>query len=492
MDAANIIFPHQLFENSPLPLERNIIFLVEEFLFFRQYNFHKQKISFHRASMRAYAEYLRSGNLHVEYIEAHDACSDIRSLILNLQSRGIQTVHYIDPTDDWLGSRIKSATKKANINCREYTSPLFVNNREDLKAYFSSDTSNYYQANFYKSQRKKSNLLIDAKGHPTGGKWSFDEANRKKYPRDKETPRVSFPSSNHWHQEAVAYVEDKFNSNLGSISSDPMYPVDFDQSKKWLQQFFAQRFGEFGSYEDAIVADEHILHHSVLSPLLNTGLLLPGEVIEMAVTAASEYNVPLNSLEGFVRQILGWREFVRGVYQYHGRFERTRNFWNFDRKLPDSFYTGTTGIEPVDQTIKKVLATGYCHHIERLMILGNFMLLCEIDPNDVYRWFMELFIDAYDWVMVPNVYGMSQYADGGLLATKPYISGSNYLMKMSNYKKGEWQEVWDGLFWHFIDKQRSFFTGNARMRMMVSIYDKMSAQKQKSHLKAAKEFLRDL
>ncbi|MFZ1572803.1 MAG: FAD-binding domain-containing protein [Candidatus Kapaibacterium sp.] len=146
-------------------------------------------------------------------------------------------------------------------------------------------------------------------------------------------------------------------------------------------------------------------------------------------------DVGLNSIEGFIRQIIGWREFIRGVYVFKGTQERSRNFWNFKNKIPTSFYTGTTGIEPIDNTIKKLIATGYCHHIERLMILGNFMLLCEFDPNEVYKWFMELFIDSYDWVMVPNVYGMSQFADGGLMATKPYISGSSYVLKMSNFKK---------------------------------------------------------
>ncbi len=153
------------------------------------------------------------------------------------------------------------------------------------------------------------------------------------------------------------------------------------------------------------------------------------------------------------------------------------------------FYTGETGIVPVDNVIGKVLKTGYCHHIERLMVLGNFMLLCEFDPDEVYRWFMELFIDAYDWVMCPNVYGMSQFADGGLMATKPYISSSNYLMKMSDYPKGEWQQVWDGLFWRFMHTKRDFFEKNPRLGMLIKTFDKMPKKKQNQHLKAAEDFL---
>jgi deoxyribodipyrimidine photolyase-related protein len=238
---------------------------------------------------------------------------------------------------------------------------------------------------------------------------------------------------------------------------------------------------EFGVYEDAIVADNSILHHSVLTPMLNVGLITPKEIIEACLVYAEENDVPLNSTEGFVRQIIGWREFIRGMYEARGSEERTTNFWKFKKKIPASFYDGTTGIPPIDQTIKKVLKTGYCNHIERLMVLGNFMMLCEFDPDEVYRWFMELFIDSYDWVMVTNVYGMSQFADGGLMATKPYISGSNYLMKMSDYKKGEWQTVWDGLFWRFMDTHRDFFLSNPRLGMLVHMFDKMPIEKQQEH-----------
>ncbi len=216
---------------------------------------------------------------------------------------------------------------------------------------------------------------------------------------------------------------------------------------------------------------------------------MPMEVVDQAIHYANEHEIPINSLEGFVRQIIGWREFIRGMYEAKGSDSRTANYWNHTRKMPASFYDGTTGIEPVDDTIKKVLRDGYSHHIERLMIIGNFMLLCEIDPKEVYRWFMELYIDAYDWVMVPNVYGMSQFADGGFFATKPYISGSNYVLKMSNYSKGPWQKTWDGLFWRFMDIHRDFFLKNPRLGMLVRTFDKMSDDKRMAHYDNAQKFL---
>lgn len=185
------------------------------------------------------------------------------------------------------------------------------------------------------------------------------------------------------------------------------------------------------------------------------------------------------------------------MYEREGRMQRTRNYWHFSRRIPASFYEGTTGIVPVDDVIRKILKTGYCHHIERLMILGNFMLLCEFDPGEVYKWFMELFIDAYDWVMVPNVYGMSQFADGGLITTKPYISGSNYLLKMSHYKKAaatgdSWQGIWDALFWRFIDKHRTFFSRQPRMGMLVITFDKMPGPKKQALLQRAGNYLNSL
>ena len=253
-----------------------------------------------------------------------------------------------------------------------------------------------------------------------------------------------------------------------------------------------ERYDEFGPYEDAVVKEKSVLNHSLLSPIINSGLIDPNLIMIKSVEFYKKNNIRLNSCEGFIRQIIGWREFIRGVYIAKGREERTRNFWGFKRKIPISFYEGNTGIEPIDDTILKINKSGYANHIERLMIIGNFMLLCEFDPNEVYRWFMELFIDSYDWVMVPNVYGMSQFADGGLMSTKPYISGSSYVLKMSNYKKGDWCPIWDSLFWNFINKQRDFFLTNPRMRMLVSTYDRMKTEKKENITLTSHNYLETL
>ena len=492
MEAVNLIFPHQLFERSQLLENGHPIYLIEEFLFFKQYNFHKQKIAFHRATMKHYEAFLTSRKLEVIYVESTEDVSDIRALIPNLASKGITNLNYIDPVDNWLQKRIVKGSANHSMERTVFDSPLFLNSKEDLQPFFRSDKKKYHQTTFYTDQRNKRNLLIDHNGNPLGGKWTFDAENRKKYPVKKIPPAIQFPDADSIYEEALDYVKDHFSNNIGKLNASSLYPTNFDTSGQWFQQFLEQRFLEFGTYEDAIVAEHSILNHSVLTPMLNVGLISPNEVIEKSIAFAKSNNIPINSLEGFVRQIIGWREFMRGMYESRGSDERTCNFWGFTKKIPKSFYDGTTGIYPIDQTIKKVLQTGYCNHIERLMVLGNFMMLCEFDPDEVYRWFMELFIDSYDWVMVPNVYGMSQFADGGLMATKPYISGSNYLMKMSNYKKGEWQATWDGLFWRFMDIHRSFFKQNPRLGMLVSMYDKMPAEKRQKHHENAETYLNGL
>ena len=489
MPAVNIIFPHQLFLESPIIENKNEIYLIEEYLFFNQYNFHKQKIAFHRASMKAYQNYLRGLNIKVNYIEADNILSDIRQFDKEIKNKNIHRIDLIDPTDDWLYQRVNSLSRTCKINF--HTNPQFLNSNHDLSIFFRKDKKSFLHHNFYKQERKKFGILIDDKKNPIGGKWSFDSDNRKRYPKNKMPPKIEFPHNSELWDEACDYTITRFSENLGSISKDRIYPVTHNEAYEWFEQFLKNRYYDFGIYEDAILKESSILNHSVLSPLMNVGLITPLEIIEKTLSFSEEAQIPLNSTEGFIRQIIGWREFIRGMYVSKGRYSRTSNYFGFKRKIPQCFYDGTTGIAPVDETIKKLLQTGYCHHIERLMILSNFMLLCEFDPGEIYRWFMELFIDAYDWVMVPNVYGMGSFADGGTFATKPYISGSNYIKKMSNYSKGEWEKIWDGLFWRFVIKQQKFFRQNQRSFMLINSINKMSADKQKNHIDNAESFIND-
>ena len=484
----SIIFPNQLFKNSELLSNSKKIILVEEFLFFKHYKFHKQKILFHRMSMKSYKLFLEENGYDVRYIESSENNSDIRELIETLD---INKIKIYNPVDNWLSKRISQSCSKKNIQIETYENPLFINNNDDLNTFFRTDKKKFFQTAFYKQQRIKMDIMMIS-DKPEGGKWTYDDQNREKYPKDKTPPKIDFPEKNQLYFESIDYVNKNFGDNFGFINDEIVYPYDFNTANNWLDNFLKTRFYEFGPYEDAVLKEKSILNHSVLSPLINVGLINPRDLIKKILSFYYENNIPINSTEGFIRQIIGWREFIRGVYISKGTEERNKNFWNFKRKIPKSFYDGTTGIEPVDDTIKKINESGYANHIERLMIIGNFMLLCEFDPDEVYKWFMELFIDSYDWVMVPNVYGMSQFADGGLMSTKPYISGSSYVLKMSNYKKGDWCPIWDSLFWNFIDKKRDFFTTNPRMRMLVSSFDRMNIQKKELLIKTANDFIDDL
>lgn len=489
--AVTLIFPHQLFENHPALQKGRPVYLVEEWLFFRQYRFHKQKLVLHRASMRFYENWLHQRGYTVHYIETDARENDGRQLVAHLAEQKVTDIHVAALTDDWLYKRIQAACSKHNIVLHVYDSPNFLNTPQNVAEYFSKKKT-YFQTDFYTWQRKQRNILLEKDGKPVGGKWTFDADNRQRFPKKEKAPVLGLPKENAYVTEAKQYVQQHFPKNYGSIDSPCLFVTTFAEAETWLDDFLQNRFANFGIYEDAIVAKEAVLHHSVLSPMLNIGLLQPQQIIDKAIIAAEKYNVPFNSLEGFTRQILGWREFIRIVYEREGGKQRSTNYWQFKRKIPAGFWTGETGIPPIDITIQKILQTGYCHHIERLMVLGNFMLLCEFDPHEVYRWFMEMFIDAYDWVMVPNVYGMTQFADGGLMTTKPYISGSNYLMKMSDYEKGDWQAVWDGLFWRFMHVHRDFFLQNPRLGMLIKTFDKMTTEKQQLHLTHAEKFLNQL
>lgn len=407
---ANLLFPNQLFQEHEFYTNGHPVYLVEEYLFFKEFDFHKTKIAFHRATMKSHEVYLKSIDVKVHYIPAIKNESDIRKLIPILSEKGVSELHYVNPTDNWLEKRIVEYGNKHNVKFIECHNPAFINSKEDLSSFFKPNKKKFFQTSFYKGQRKKHELLVDSQMEPYGGKWTYDIDNRMKYPKSKVPPTWPLlDESDEWN-EAVDYVETHFQSNPGKIDAQRLYPITIEEAEVWLEVFFTQRFHKFGDYEDAIHKDETLLNHSLLSPLINVGFLLPMDVVQKSIDYADVQGIPINSLEGFIRQIIGWREFIRGMYEVKGSQSRTTNYWNHKRKIPHCFYDGTTGIPPVDDTIHKVINHGYCHHIERLMIIGNFMLLCEIDPREVYRWFMELFIDAYDWVMVPNVYGMSQFA----------------------------------------------------------------------------------
>ena len=468
MTDITLIFPDQLFLKHPCIASGRPIYLVEEFLFYKVQPFHKQRLLLLKASMHAYRELLRQGKNEVIYISSKDL--EYRGNIFDiLGKQQIKNIHVAEFADEWLYEDLKQGAQKYGWNIIFYPSPGFLCSNIELETFFKGK-QRYSMAQFYAYQRKSRDILMQ-KGSPLGGKYSFDSENRKKIPKAIHIPSP-FPRLKSRPLDAIIdEIEREFPDAIGQATPF-LYPSTHEEAHKVLQHFLKEKFALYGAYQDAIQKEESFLFHSLLSPLLNIGLLTPDEVVQSALEHAEKNYIPLNSLEGFLRQIMGWREFVRASYLLKGASERSSNFFRHHEKIPRSFWEGSTGIFPIDTIIKRVLETGYCNHIERLMVLGNFLLLTESSPDEVYKWFMGYFVDAYDWVMVPNVYGMSQYADGGGIVTKPYISSSHYILKMSNYPRGEWTEIWDGLFWRFLKKHRALFSSNHRTLTLIQLLKK--------------------
>jgi len=453
-----IVFPHHLLEDHPAAGKTSGFILVEDQLFFGDpvfgLRFHKNKLVLHRASMRYYHDHLKSRGLKAEYIEYSP---DPHMGYLRDHLDGYDRVYTLELLDHELEARMKKLSMELGLEITEIEAP-FIFRRNLMDGYFRD--GRFLLRSFYIRERKRLSILME-NSRPAGGKWTFDTENRKRMPPGLQVPAPVKLPENEYVQEAKEYVSEKFPDNLGSMDSFN-YPTTHTEARIFLNDFIERRITNFGSYQDFISRDETFLFHSVLSSSLNICLLTPMEVIGAVLKA----DAPLNSIEGFVRQVMGWREFIRAVYILKGPYERTRNFFNHRGKLNPKLYHGETGIDPYDIAVGRVLGHGYTHHIERLMVIGNLMLLLGTDPDEVYRWFMEMFIDAYDWVMVPNVYGMSQYADGGLIATKPYISSSNYILRMSDHRRGDWCRVWDALFWTFLNEKRSLIGNNPRIRVL--------------------------
>ncbi len=442
----------------------------------------------HDVSMRLYCERAEASGKTAELIP-HESCRDAAALADALR-RFVgpeDTLVCWDLVDDRLEHAMREVAAMLALPLEIEDTPAFLTNRAALSAYRAKHPSTTRMADFYAWQRRRLNLLLTPGGKPVGGVWSLDAENRKRLPKGASPPEKEPLCYDARETQLLADAARRFAGSPGEAGGF-CHPVTPEQAEYELDCFLSERFGQFGDYEDAIEENKRTLYHSRLSAAINAGLLDPAHVITAALDFAQTHGVPLNSVEGFVRQIIGWREYMRATYVWFGPQMRRSNRLTHTNDLPPGFWNASTGIRPVDAAIRSALRAAYTHHIERLMVLGCFLLLTETDPKRVYDWFMSLFIDAYDWVMVPNIYAMSQYAAGDMITTKPYLCGSSYILKMSHYPKEPWTEVWDGLYWRFIGRNREMLSGNQRLGYAVTTYDRLAPERKAALEASVKQF----
>jgi deoxyribodipyrimidine photolyase-related protein len=488
-----VIFGNQLFDPKILKeYDCKIVYMAEDYGLCTYEKHHKLKIYLFLCAMREYRDELQLNGIKVHYLRLDQRKKDLPysdSLKEFVMSNQIKTINFFEIEDKPLEVEIVARLEKEKIAYKVHRSPMFMFSRQEFHEAVK-DKKKFRMSSFYQLGRKKFNILLDENKKPIGGKWSFDEDNRKKIPPNTTIPEIPKTSQSIHHDAVISAIEKNFPSHPGSLKNI-WFPVTRKSAQVQLELFLKQRLDNFGLYEDAMLEGKNFLFHSCLSASMNIGLLSPAKVIDKTLSFAKQNSTPLNSVEGFIRQILGWREFIRGIYQEKGEYQQNQNYWNHKNGLTSSWYDGTTGISPLDDCIRTALDDGYSHHIPRLMVISNLMNLCEIDPKNIYTWFMEMYVDSSDWVMTPNVFGMATYADGGLMSTKPYTCGSNYILKMSNYKKGDWCDVVDGLYWRFMEKNRKFYESNPRLSVLVRSLDRMDIDRKTLIFEKAEQFIKE-
>ena len=444
-----ILLPNQLYDLDKIKIDYKKVYLVIHEKYIDRYKYNKNRLIFMYACIYAYIEEYKAISVN-----------DFKKIPTT------ENIQYFDPTDIEIDTQIKKRFKKAE----KIESPNFLFTTTDLDEYINNskvnntkkvnrETTNYFNATFYKWARAKLDVLMK-NGKPEGNSYSFDTENRKQFEKNYEEPKIKM-FKNKFYTKAEKYVETNYSKNPGEFT--PFLPITRKGAQNFFQEFLKKKLSNFGWYEDAIREDVIIGYHSAISALLNIGLLDPTDIVDKTIKYYNSHKVKIESVEGFLRQIISWREYVRMLYlREHEKFNK-QNFFKHTRKINDGWYTEDTGIYPIDVAIKKALKYAYLHHIERLMLIANFMLLTRLNPKDCYDWFISIVsIDAYEWVMEPNVYGMGLHSVGTLMMNRPYFSSSNYIQKMSTYKSKSgnliklgneeytWDEVFDALYYSFI------------------------------------------
>ncbi len=489
MKSALVLYPNQLFPVHDLPKVETVV-LVEEPLFFgmdqhKAFKMHKQRLILHRASMRRYVEeVLWPAGYKTEYLDL-DVFMNSEDVLERV--RKVEQLFVIDPTDVLLTKQILEARRERDDlpNITFLANPNFYLKEQEIRQYFSEKHKKPFEE-FYQWQRERFNVLIDENYKPIGGKWTFENDRPHRLPQDAKLPSFGVFGDNKFVKDATVWVGEHFSDNPGR--DEFMWPTNHQEARVWLDDFVVNRLDEYGTYLHTIDEESPWLYHSLLASSLNIGLLSPQEVVQAALKRHQKKEVPIASLESFIRQVLGWREFTRGEYLTSATNLVSQNVYGNHRKLTSAWYNGTTGLPPLDNLIKKLQHHGYAHQYEQRMIAGNLMLLCEIQPEQMLRWFSELSLDTYDWTLVPNVFGMNMFSSG-LTDNVPPLAQSSDILEVSHYEHGVWSDVWDGLFWRFIEKHHALLGKNPHMRAVMHQLSQLDADQKRIIHYRAEDFL---
>ncbi|WP_187428967.1 cryptochrome/photolyase family protein [Roseobacter fucihabitans] len=475
--------------------DRDIVVIAEVMEETTYVTHHPKKIALVLAAMRQFAKRLTQAGWDVRYSQLDDtqnAGSIVGELLRRSEETGASDVLVTEPGEWRLINKLKHAPIKVYILPDE----RFIASHQMFETW-AEGRKQLRMEYFYREMRRKTGLLMEG-DKPAGEKWNFDHDNRKPAPDDVAFDGPLRFEPDETVQEVLSLVAARFGEHFGTLTPF-WFATTREQSLEALDHFISKALAKFGDYQDAMLSQNRFLYHAIISAYINIGLLDPLEVCERVAEAYDNGDVPINAAEGFIRQIIGWREYMRGIYFLEGPEYTGRNALGHKRDLPALFWGAKTDMRCLSKAVEQTQQEAYAHHIQRLMITGNFALLAGIDPARVHEWYLAVYMDAFEWVEAPNTVGMSQFADGGIIASKPYVSSGAYINRMSDYCKGcaykVSQKTGEGacpfnlLYWHFLDRHRDRFKDNARMGNMYRTWDRMDGDKRETVLSEAQGFL---
>tara|TARA_R110002049_G_scaffold44333_3_gene129882 strand:- start:129438 stop:130964 length:1527 start_codon:yes stop_codon:yes gene_type:complete len=456
---------------------------------------HPKKIALVFAAMRKFAAQLRQDGWELRYTQLDDpenAGSIVGELLRRAEETGAKAVMVTEPGEWRLIDKLTYAPIKTHI----LPDDRFLASHDEFDQWAKGRKALRMEY-FYREMRRKTGLMMEG-DDPAGGKWNYDHDNRKPAREGLDLPQPVNFEPDETTRGVLDLVSKHYSDNFGDLEPFGLATTR-DEALKVLDHFIKKALPRFGDYQDAMLQGEAHLFHALISPYLNLGLLGVMEVCKAAEKAWQDGDVPINAAEGFIRQIIGWREYMRGIYFHEGRDYTARNVLDHKRDLPGFYWGGETKMNCIAQVVGQTRTHAYAHHIQRLMVTGNFALLAGVDPAQVHEWYLEVYADAYEWVEAPNTLGMSQFADGGVIASKPYVSSGAYINRMSDHckhcsysvtaKTGDKACPFNLLYWHFLDRHRDRFAGNPRMTNMYATWDRMDADRRATVLQDAGEWL---